>query len=208
VTPEPRAGISTPSSSRQVRRSAAWPCLTVLLVLSMSAKGEAASQAGVIVETVRGSFSIHRAGIQPGDVIVSWRREASPPANPTEAHGEIRSWFDLIEVEYEQSARGKLRLSGSRAGVPFDVVVPPGRWNVEVRPVSMPRDLVRLYDAASRKVEDGEFKQGAALWRQAALQAEKQSRWELAAWLHARIGAAGSHEEAWGDVDAAYQASA
>jgi CHAT domain-containing protein/tetratricopeptide (TPR) repeat protein len=190
------------------RGTALWLCLPAALITSGIAGAKAASQVGVIVEAVTENRSGARAGIKPDDVLLSWRREASPPANPTEARGEIRCWSDLIELEYEQAPRGKLWLHGLRKGVSFDVVVPPGTWSLKARPASLPRELERLYAEGSDRVKNGEREQGMALWRQAAQRAEKERHWELAAWLLFRIADACGLDGNWAGAAAAYKACA
>src|SRR5688572_9633920 len=47
----------------------------------------------VIKEILKGS-ALEKAGLQTGDVILSWERLPNPPANPEAAKGELISYFD------------------------------------------------------------------------------------------------------------------
>ena len=57
---------------------------------------------GVVVEEVGEDFAAHKAGLEPGDLLLHWVRAASPPANPEPASGELDSPFDLDDVEMEE----------------------------------------------------------------------------------------------------------
>src|SRR5262249_52873611 len=61
---------------------------------------------GVVADVMAKGSAAEKAGIKPGDVIVSWFRASSPPANPEPVQGQLVSPFDLVEVEVEQAPRG------------------------------------------------------------------------------------------------------
>jgi CHAT domain-containing protein/Flp pilus assembly protein TadD len=89
---------------------------------------------GLIVDEATAGFAAARAGILPGDLLQSWERAASPPANPLPASGRLDSPFDLLTVESEQAPRGMIRLNGVRAGNPRTWELPPGDWRLTPRP--------------------------------------------------------------------------
>jgi CHAT domain-containing protein/Tfp pilus assembly protein PilF len=171
-------------------------------------RAEAAPKVGVVVETVTENYAGHRAGLKAGDVILAWRREASPPANPTEARGAIGSWFDFEDARTEQAPRGPFWLRGVRAGAPFAAKIPPGPWETRVRPARMPRAVGSLYEEGDRRIAKNEIEPGVAAWRQAAAEAGRNQRWELASWLASRIGDVRRSEKKWGEAATAYEASA
>src|SRR3982074_3090241 len=66
-----------------------------------SASDDDGVSSGVVVEEVTEEPAAGKAGIRPGDVILSWSRTAAPSAS-----GAAESPFDLVEVEVEQSPHG------------------------------------------------------------------------------------------------------
>ena len=79
---------------------------------------------GVVVEEVQPGYAAHRAGLVAGDVLVSWERAPTPPANPEPARGELHSPFDLVWVEREESSRGQVSLRGTRGGAALSLPMP------------------------------------------------------------------------------------
>jgi hypothetical protein len=78
--------------------------IVLLLVLSVAgspiiqgAEQHGARQSGVVVESVAKGSAGDRAGLQPGDVLLSWVRKPAPPANRP-GPGEIRNPFDWMDV--------------------------------------------------------------------------------------------------------------
>jgi CHAT domain-containing protein/Tfp pilus assembly protein PilF len=142
---------------------------------------------GVVVEEVGKNFAGEKAGLKPGDLVLSWVRVAAPPANPEEARGEIGSPFDLAEIEVEQAPRGAVRLSGTRDGGSFSVLVPPGAWEITVRP-QLAEPLLSAYQQGKELIAAKEIDKGVTGWRELAAQANKANDWKLAAWLFLRVG--------------------
>jgi CHAT domain-containing protein/tetratricopeptide (TPR) repeat protein len=81
---------------------------------------------GVVIEEIPKGSALEKAGLQVGDVILSWERLPNPPANPEGARGEIRSPFDWMWVEIEQAPRGVVVLRGERRGGALEVLLPAG----------------------------------------------------------------------------------
>ena len=99
---------------------------------------EAAGTPSIVVEAVEKGSAGHKAGILPGDVLTSWERAASPPANPSTAQGARLSPFDLAEIEVEQAPRGPVTLFGSRGAGRLAISIPVGRWRITGRPAMAP----------------------------------------------------------------------
>src|SRR5687767_7595622 len=57
--------------------------------------------AGLVVEQVLPGADVVRGGIEPGDVLLSWSRDAAGPHRPA-ARGDLRTPLDLMDVEVEQ----------------------------------------------------------------------------------------------------------
>ncbi|MEP7010264.1 MAG: CHAT domain-containing protein [Acidobacteriota bacterium] len=102
---------------------------------------------GVVIEEIPEDSALKRAGLQPGDVILSWERLPNPPANPEGASGTIESPFDWMWLEVEQAPRGVIRFRGKRGTQDLLDQVPLGRWSASVRPVFAPSALQELGQA-------------------------------------------------------------
>ena len=89
---------------------------------------------GVVVEEVGEGSALEKAGLQVGDVLLSWERPPNPPANPERAQGELKSPFDWEWLVVEQAPRGRVRLLGQRKDESKVFEVAPGKWEGAVRP--------------------------------------------------------------------------
>ncbi len=122
--------------------------LTIFLVPSASPLPAADSSRGVLLDMVLPDGAGHRAGLEVADVLVGWRREANPPAYPQVVEGDLRSPFDLLDVETEQAPRGIVVLWGLRQGEVFAVRMPPGRWRITALPLTSPEEFLEFAQAA------------------------------------------------------------
>ncbi len=155
----------------------------------------------VFVEELGQESPLAKAGIEPGDVILSWRRLPSPPANPAEARGEIHSVFDWDWMTVEQAPRGPVELLGLRKGEQKTFVVARGPWSVDPWPW-MPKERLdpflqnrKNYLGANNEREAGtEWEQRIALERDGNLQS----------WLWARLGKMRASRGAWEEAFSAY----
>ena len=139
---------------------------------------------GVVVEDVREGSTLATAGIQPGDVLLSWRRLPDP-----EDSGEIGSVFDWWWLTIEQSPRGSLRLTGQRDGHDVYFIVPPGPWDAEVRPV-MPESTLEIYTQGRQQARAGELVAAAESWQELTRRPEIGTDWRLRSWLFLESGKA------------------
>lgn len=60
---------------------------------------------GVIVENLEAGGEGSKAGMQQGDILLTWSRG--------DASGKIESPFDMVDLEFEQKARGNSHIIGS-----------------------------------------------------------------------------------------------
>ena len=169
-------------------------CLALLAsTLGADAKRESAS-VGVVVETVVFGYEAAKAGLQPGDILVSWERPANPPGNPAPARGSFRSPFDVLEVYIEQAPRAKaVTLLVSREGrivrIPIRQYMPEEThpWGLGTRPSFSPRRLQR-YEEGRRLFAGGEIEKGAGVWKALAGELSVKGDHVEAAWLWSRMG--------------------
>jgi hypothetical protein len=105
-------------------------CASILHVPAL----HAAPPHGLVLEAFGQESILEKSGLQRGDTLLSWEREADPPANPVGATGRLESYFDWFWLVEEQAPRGVIRLSGERAGKPWKIEIPAGSWRAVVRP--------------------------------------------------------------------------
>ena len=186
-------------------RSTAALVLTLLTAFAVVSLQGQTPPRGVVVEEVGKSSAGEKAGIKPGDVVLSWVRAAAPPANPVEARGEIGSPFELDEVEMEQGPRGEVRLLGTRDGASFSVLVAPGAWAITVRP-NLVEPRLSAYQQGKDLIAAKQIDKGLAGWRELAAQANANDL-ELATWLFQRMGDTLATARRWDEAHADYRAS-
>jgi tetratricopeptide (TPR) repeat protein len=146
---------------------------------------------GVVIEEIPKGSALEKAGLQVGDVILSWQRLPNPPANPEATEGVLTSYFDWLELEVEQVPRGAVRLHGLRGGTPRELRIEPGIWNAKVRPV-LPPALAKIFERGKDHLAARDFERAAETWRTLANNVPAGDVRELRAWVLLQIG------EAWG----------
>ncbi|HEV7785903.1 MAG TPA: tetratricopeptide repeat protein, partial [Thermoanaerobaculia bacterium] len=122
------------SSPRDPWRTARTALLTALLGSVACSRGGLKPSPGVVVESLGLQGVGARAGLHAGDVLLSGRRPAAPPANPREAEGNLGSCSDVAEVEVEEAPRGPVEIRMQRRGKASTVQLAAGAWQLEVRP--------------------------------------------------------------------------
>jgi CHAT domain-containing protein/Tfp pilus assembly protein PilF len=164
------------------------------------------THSGVVFNQLASESPLAKAGLEPGDVIVAWRRLSTPPANPEETHGEIRSVFDWTWMVMEQAPRGPVELVGVREGKKNTFVVARGPWSADEWP-SMPKEsldaFVQNQNAYLNRSKENEVERW---WEQTTAQ---QQDWHLRSWLWARLGKMRAARGYWTEAyDAYYSAIA
>lgn len=138
---------------------------------------------GIVLERLQASSALERAGLRPGDVIVGWTAVAPEASGGTGAGGALGSPFDLHVLANEAALQGALTLRGFRQGAELEIVVSPGAWEGDVRPV-LGREADLLYLALVTDPVDP--RQSAVRLREAAAAADGAGRHSEAAWLYYR----------------------
>ncbi|HYU34120.1 MAG TPA: CHAT domain-containing protein [Thermoanaerobaculia bacterium] len=161
-------------------------------------------EAGVVVEKVTPASTGATAGLEPGDVIRSWSCAASPPAFPQPASGAVRSPYDLLPLEIEESPRRAVALRGKRGEEERVWTLTASAWGVEARP-GLPSDLAALYRDGKASVEAGDLAAAERSWRSAAQSARTAGDGRLAGWLLERLARTLAKAGKWPEADAAYQ---
>jgi CHAT domain-containing protein len=151
---------------------------------------------GIVVETVAKNSEAEKAGLAEGDVILAWSRG--------EAKGDIRSPFDLSEVEIEQEPRGQVTLSGMRGGSEQKWPMGPGKWDLGARPF-LPEALLTIYNEGEALVSKNELTEAALRWRTTANKAEEFRCPWLRVWILEHAATALAANRHWNESDVLYQ---
>ncbi len=159
--------------------------------------------AGAEVESLTPGSTGERAGLQPGDTILSWSCAASPPAFPQPSGGTVRSPYDLVPLEIEEAPRRAVILRGTRGDQKMTWTLMMAEWGLEVRPV-LPADLSVLYLEGRARTEAGDVTAAERSWRSAAESARTAGDGRLAAWFLDRLARALAEPGMWPEADAAY----
>ncbi|MEM7586085.1 MAG: tetratricopeptide repeat protein [Acidobacteriota bacterium] len=170
--------------------------------LASSAAKEQQEARGIVVDEVVPGFGGHRMGFQPGDVLLSWRRAAAPPASPRAASGLFDTPWALNEVEQEQAPRGPVTLLGRRAGKPLEVQMPPEPWRLVARFVFSKSEL-ESYRAGQSAIDGGDFVSGFGSWLELAASFARQGDHPRASWLFLHVAHTAARKREWSIVDSA-----
>lgn len=106
-----------------------------VLVLSLAGGLQTADAPlrGALVEEVPSGTIAARAGLEPGDVVLSWSRKAIGADAPA-ASGDLQTPLDLAEVEVEELPRGGFELIGLRGEQEKRWTLLPGRFGFVAGP--------------------------------------------------------------------------
>jgi CHAT domain-containing protein len=156
--------------------------------------------AGVVVEEVARGSPGERAGLRPGDLILSWCRMAPAGDPPCLTPRSIDSPFDFADLEIEQIPRGGVRLTGRRSGDEVAWDLSPGSSRLEVRPV-LSEELRELHRQGQGRAAAAPPPAAAERWRAAAAKAGGH---RLAAWFLARAAKVPAEGKGWREADALY----
>ena len=161
-----------------------------------STKASAELRKGVVVDTVKKNLEAYKAGLQNGDILLSWTR--------ADAKGEIASPFDVSEIEAEQAPRGTVTLEGLRGTTKRTWVLEPGSWGVDTRP-NLPESLLVIYLEGQKLATGGKLQDAVARLQSAAGKVqESQSSW-LAPWFLFQAGELLANARQWKEADVVYE---
>ena len=176
-------------------RASVGPALTCVWVLVCAASAalpcraaETQEVGGVVVESVAAVSSAAAAGIQPGDVLLSWIRRAPGDAKAI-AGGRFQTVFDVRHFELEESQRPNVVVTLRRGTRTLALHLAQARWGVTVRPGFDTQNLRAYLDG--KRLEDAQQVEAAiALWSPLADNWATAGRIDDAVWLLLRIAGA------------------
>ena len=152
--------------------------------------------AGIVVESVAKNSESERAGLAEGDVILGWGRG--------DAKGQIRSPFDLNNIEIEQEPRGKVTLEGTRATTRQIWVMGPDWWGLTTRP-NLLGAMLADYREGQELVKAGKLVEATDRWQEAAAEGQKHPCSGLSPWFLFHAAEVLAKARQWKESDALYQ---
>jgi CHAT domain-containing protein/tetratricopeptide (TPR) repeat protein len=175
---------------RKERMVLAWLAWALGAVLFSSGSVGAASPVrdGVIVESLEPGGAGAEVGLHPGDVLLSWRRDART--------GTLESFFDWASVLAEEQPRGGLVLVLEAERRKREVTLPLKPVQMTVRPPLKGLDLGDFLEGR-RLLEAKDFAGGIARWDALAARWDARKSWGLAAWLRMRAALAWEAKRNW-----------
>jgi CHAT domain-containing protein/Tfp pilus assembly protein PilF len=159
------------------------PCIALGLLLA----------SGVIVESVAPGSPAQKAGLEPGDRLVSWSQAAET--------GTFRTPFDLDDVEGERAPRGAVRLLAIRGDREVSTSLDAEGWGLMVRPELPESALAELQSARSAAAE-GRHEEAARILAGLAPMAPDPG---VASWLHVQSGHAWAAAKRWPEAQLEYE---
>src|SRR5713101_273255 len=151
---------------------------------------------GIVVEKLEKNFEGEKAGLQEGDLLLSWSRD--------NVKGRIWSPFDLLGIEIEQAPRGNVTLEGFRGAEERVWELGPDDWGIKARP-NLPQNLLAIYLEGQELAKAGKVNEAEKRWRTAAVEAQKYSATWLGAWLCFHSAEQLANVQQWKDADDSYQ---
>ena len=147
--------------------------------------------AGAVVVRCEPGNAGARSGLEPGDVVVGWRRG--------DRRGPISSPIDLALVELEEAPRGRVTLEVRHGRWRRRLAVAAGEWGVDTRPTLGP-ELVAKWQDAKDPTGSSDGSGAVARWRALASKLAALKRPAASAWCRLEaavvLAEAGRQDEA------------
>jgi CHAT domain-containing protein/Tfp pilus assembly protein PilF len=151
---------------------------------------------GVVIETVARNSEAERAGLQEGDMVLSWSRGDS--------HGEILSPFDFGRVEVEQKPRGTVILEGFRGAAKRTWTLRPDDWGTDVRP-DFVEPRLSVYVTALKLAKASKMAEAHERWQAVARAADASQAVWIRSWVWFHVAKLLTDARQWKESDGAYQ---
>lgn len=203
--------------TRTVRSSPLLPRLLILYLLfaagaaapmpdrhAAAAAGCPFSAPGLVIETVTPESAAFRAGLMPGDRLVSWCR--APGGGRCVARGDLDTPFDWLNIQMDEVQRGGVVVEGSRGAEKL-------RWNLLptfqglTLALHLQGELAEIYQSSRDREQAGDAATAARELERAAALAEESHCAAAALWLHNRAAQLHAKAQQWSAADAGYQAA-
>lgn len=131
-----------------------------------------------VVASVRADGPAARAGLKPGDVVVSLNRTSNPPLEALLAH------------RYEAENHLETNLGVKRGASSLVATLGPGNWGCEFR-ADLSRDALKRYESAEAALDsDRNWEAGQRDWEALAEDCHRTGWPEISQWLRLELGKA------------------
>jgi CHAT domain-containing protein/Tfp pilus assembly protein PilF len=168
--------------------------LTASLLTTRTARAQ--PQPGIVVEKIATDSAAERAGVKEGDVLTTWSRG--------DAKGELKSPFDLADLEIEQAPRGTVTLEGSSGADGRVWQLGPANWGIDARPV-LSGTLLTNYREGQDLAHAGKVHEALERWRTSTNSRDLSAPVGLRFWFLFRISDSIEETQDWQKADDAFQ---
>jgi len=141
----------------------------------------------MVVESAAPGYAGAAAGLQPGDILVRWRRPAGSPDHPPADWRPLATFFDWCRVENEELPRGDVLFEIRRGPETRTAILGLARHGLTVHPAMGAEDERAFLDALAQR-RTGQAEAAIAGWTELAERFSSSGNAPRAAWLHYRIG--------------------
>jgi len=148
---------------------------------------------GAVVMTVGKGWAAELAGLQPGDVLLSWSQGESIIT--------ISSPFDLQRAEMLQREGAEVTLHGFRNHLAKSWRLPPDGWRLTARP-NFQGDTLSRYLQGQQLANSDRLDEAARIWRQSIAAFDDDC---MRAWLLFHIAETETNSHRWRETDGAFQ---
>lgn len=161
------------------------------------------SMPGVVVETVAPESAASRAGLMPGDRLLSWCRTFAEEKDCV-ARGDLGTPFDWLDVHMDGVQQGGVEVAGLRGSETLRWNLLPMTQGLAVAPLFQGA-LAEAYQASRDRQQAGDPASAAVELERAADLADGSHCPEAAIWLLARAAQLRAQARQWSESDAGYQ---
>ena len=161
------------------------------------------STPGLVVEAIAPESAAFRAGLMPGDRLVSWCR-IPDGAEGCAARGDLRNPFDWLDLQMEDIQRGGVVVEGTRGSESHLWSLLPTFQILTVAPLFRGA-LAEAYQISRSRERAGDSGSAAKDLERAAQLADESSCTDAALWLRLRVAQLHARAWQWPEADAEYQ---
>ncbi len=167
----------------------------MLLTVAAQAFPEQINQSnGIIVESLVSGLAAEKSGIMPDDILLSWERLPSLPANPEGDKGLLSSPFDLSDTETEESSRGQVTVKVNRSGEILNLDIQPGEWGINAKPL-MDKESEIIYEKGRAFEMSKDYDSAFSEWN--SLVKEENTSDAMDIWLLSKMAKSISRKRNW-----------
>jgi CHAT domain-containing protein/tetratricopeptide (TPR) repeat protein len=161
------------------------------------------STPGLVVETVAPESAAFRAGLMPGDRLLSWCRTPGGEGDCV-ARGDLGTPFDWLDLQTEDVQVGGVAVAGVRGAENRRWSLLPTFQDLTVAPI-LEGALAEIYQASRGREQAGDPASAAKEIERAAELADGNSCAGAALWLRFRAAQLHAKARLWSEADAGYE---